>query len=297
MNYFRCFVILMLFLPFSTQAEETQLNWVGCGISKKSYLTALAKAYQHQNPVKINIQGGGATRGIRDVAKEKADFGGSCRYHLPGNSLEMSVGYEPVAWDALAVIVNKANPVKSITTQQVRDIYLGKIKNWKQLGGNDAPLHLFVRKGKISGVGYTIRKLIFADLDQDFKASKTFKSSGPVEKGVVEDSNAIAITGISSARLRPVKILELNNKAPNYENIKSGQYVLYRPLYLTYNPESPHIKEVKDFIEFAHSAQGREIMKQNHVVPYLEALRLVLKQARQDLQAQQNSDEEITYKN
>lgn len=297
MHHFRYLFISLFFITFSAQAEVTQLDWVGCGISKKSYLTALAKAYAHQNKVKFNIQGGGATRGIRDVAQQKADFGGSCRYHLPNNPLEMSIGYEPVAWDALTVIVNKANPVSNISTAQIRQIYLGKITNWKQLGGNDAPVHLFVRKGKISGVGYTIRKLIFANLDQEFKPHKVFKSSGPLEKGVVEDADAIAITGISSARLRPVKILDLNNKAPNYDNIKSGQYVLYRPLYITYNPESPHIKEVKDFIAFAHSAQGRAIMKENGVVPYLEALRLVLKQAKQDFEAQQNSDEEITYKN
>ena len=266
-------------------AEPQKLDWVGCGISKKAYMTELSKAYAAKG-VQINVNGGGATKGIRQVAAGNADMGGSCRFHLPNDKLEKSVSFEPVAWDALVVIVNKNNPVKNITFEQVRDLYLGKIKNWKQLGGSDAPVNLFIRKGKISGVGYTIRKLIFANKDQKFIAKKTFKSSGPLEKAVVEDINAISISGISSARLRDVKLLQLDGKYPDYESIKSGQYVLYRPLFLTYEKTSEHINEIRKFIKFVHSSEGRSIMKKNGVVPYLEALRLVMKQVKQDQRAQ-----------
>jgi phosphate transport system substrate-binding protein len=241
------------------------------------------------------VQGGGATKGIRDVSSGSADLGGACRFHLPGNEMEKTAGFEPVAWDALVVIVHKDNPVEDISFGQVRDLYLGKITNWKQLGGNDAPVKLFIRQGKISGVGYTIRKLIFANPDQDFKASQVFKSSGPLEKAVVEDTNAIAITGISSARLRELKLLNLDGKSPSYDNIKNGSYALYRPLFITYNLENANIGKVKDFIQFAHSNTGRKIMKNNGVVPYLEALRLVMKQVQQDRLAQKYSAENLTY--
>jgi len=255
----------------------------------------LAKVYEQLHHVKINVQGGGATKGIREVSKGTADLGGACRFHLPGNELEKGAGFEPVAWDALVVIVHKDNPVEDISFGQVRDLYLGKITNWKQLGGKDAPVKLFIRKGKISGVGYTIRKLIFANPEQDFTATKVFKSSGPLEKAVVEDPNAIAITGISSARLRELKLLNLDGKSPNYDNIKAGAYALYRPLFITYNVNSPNIDKVKDFIQFAHSNTGRKIMKNNGVVPYLEALRLVMKQVQQDRMAQKYSAENLTY--
>ena len=291
------FISLFSISLFSSlvHAEESALNWVGCGISKKAYMIELARVYEQQKGIKINVQGGGATKGIREVSSGTADLGGACRFHLPGNEMEKSAGFEPVAWDALVVIVHKDNPVEDISFGQVRNLYLGKITNWKELGGPDAPVKLFIRKGKISGVGYTIRKLIFANPDQEFKASQVFKSSGPLEKAVVDDPHAIAITGISSARLRDLKLLKLDGKSPSYDNIKAGAYALYRPLFITYNLDNANIGTVKDFIQFAHSATGRAIMKQNGVVPYLEALRLVMKQVQQDRLAQKYSAENLTY--
>lgn len=287
--------VLLLFTNTPAYSEQSSLEWVGCGISKKSYLTKLSAAYLKQRGTVINAQGGGATRGIRDVANQTADLGGSCRYHLPGNELEQQTAFEPVAWDALAIIVHKDNPVDNVSLAQVRQIYSGEITNWKQLGGNNTPIHLFARRGNISGVGYSIRSQIFYDVTKVFAATQLFKSSGPLEKAVEIDANSIAITGVSSARLRNVKILSLDNKQPDYASIKSGNYKLYRPLYITYNPESEKIDEIKAFIKFAHSRQGRDIMIENDVVPYLDALRLVMIQSRQSLSSQRNSEQNLTY--
>jgi len=170
------------------------LTWVGCGISKKAFMTELAAAYEKKTGVKIDIQGGGATRGIREVAANNADMGGSCRYKIDSEGKERGAVLEPVAWDALVVIVHPDNPVENITFDQIRGVYLGKITNWKELGGNDAPIRLLARKGKISGVGRALRKLVFADYNQEFKATEFVKSSGPLEKAVVKDVNAIAVT-------------------------------------------------------------------------------------------------------
>lgn len=285
---------LMMF-SFSLTAEEDILNWVGCGISKKSYLTKLASAYTQIKGTNFNIQGGGATRGIRDVASGTADLGGACRFHLPANDLESKTGFEPVAWDALAIITHPENKVDNLTLDQVKQIYTGKLTNWKQLGGDDLPISLYTRKGKISGVGYSIRSLIFSDINMDFSFTKEFKSSGPLEKAIETDKGSIAMTGVSSARLRNVKIMSLNDKQPTYEMIKSGNYVLYRPLYITYDPQSPKIETLKDFIKFSHSRIGRKIMRENGVVPYLDALRLVMIQSRESLQSQKQSDENLTY--
>ncbi|HEB81176.1 MAG TPA: phosphate ABC transporter substrate-binding protein [Chromatiales bacterium] len=268
-----------------TAHREGGLLWVGCGISKKSYMIAAAKAFTEKTGIKIKVEGGGATRGIRDVADSKADFGGSCRFIIPGIASEMGDVLKPVAWDALVVIADKSNPVKNVTLDQVRGVYLGKITNWKQLGGPDKPIHLFVRRGKISGVGRTIRKLVFGNYDQDFVATKAFRSSGPLEKAVEKDPDAIAITGISSARKRNVDILALNGKRPTYDNIRNGRYVLYRPLYLVINPDSPKIAEVNRFVQFIYSPEGRRVIRQNGVVPYMDALQLVMKQVAQDQQA------------
>ena len=87
-------------------------------------------------------------------------------------------------------------------------------------------------------------------------------------------------TGISSARKRKVKILDLNGKDPSYENIKNGSYVLYRPLYLVTKGYSADQK-VKDFITFALSREGRDVIRRAGSVPYADAIGLVMKQIEQ----------------
>lgn len=272
----------------ATADEPVTLRWVGCGISKKAYLTALAAAYEKKTGVHIDIQGGGATRGIRDVAASNADIGGSCRRHIRGVGEERGVSMIPVAWDALVVIVNKDNPVKSITMEDLRKVYLGEITNWKMLGGNDQPIKLFARNGKISGVGRTTRKLLFGNYKQEFAATEFFKSSGPLEKQIEIDNAAIGITGVSSARKRNVKILDLNGKSPSYENVATGNYLLYRPLYLAYNEDGPHADIVKNFIQYADSTEGREVIRSNGTVPYLEGLNLMKKKLQESRMAQKN---------
>ncbi len=284
-------LLALVLLPLEPliAAESVTLRWVGCGISKKAYMTSLAKAYTAKTGVKIDIQGGGATRGIREVAADTADIGGSCRRFMWGASEERGVTMIPVAWDALVVIVNKDNPIDNISIDDLRKIYLGEITNWKEVGGADQPIKLFARKGKISGVGRTARKLLFDNYDQEFAATELFPSSGPLEQGIETDVAAVGITGVSSARKRNVKILDLNDKSPSYENVKTGNYLLYRPLYLAYNKDNPNAEIIKDFIRFTDTPEGREVIRSNGTVPYLEGLNLLKKKLQESRQAQRNN--------
>jgi phosphate transport system substrate-binding protein len=256
--------------------DDNLIRWAGCGITKKAFMAELAQAFEAKTGVKVLLQGGGATRGIRDAAALKVDLGGSCRMNLPGiERSELHASLHPVAWDALAIIINKQNPVNNITTEQVKAMYLGKIKNWSELGGPDAPIHLYVRRGNYSGVGYTIRQYIFQDSATEFVSDYVVKSSGPLEKAIEKDPLAVGITGISSARKRKVKIIGFDGKAPTYDNVRNGKYGLYRPLYLVTSPQ-PSV-HVKDFVAFARSEEGRKIIRANQTVPYKDAPHLMSK--------------------
>jgi len=256
--------------------DDNLIRWAGCGITKKAFMAELAKAFENKTGVKVELQGGGATRGIRDAAALKVDLGGSCRMALPGiERSELHASLHPVAWDALAIIINKQNPVTNITTEHVKKMYLGQITNWSELGGPDAPIHLYVRRGKYSGVGYTIRQYIFQDSSIEFVTDYVVKSSGPLEKAIEKDPLAIGITGISSARKRNVKIIGFDGKTPTYENVRNGSYGLYRPLYLVTSPQpSEHVRE---FVAFARSEEGRKIIRANQTVPYKDAPHLMSK--------------------
>lgn len=281
-TYLLAIVASSIFTLTAAQASQEQktINWAGCGITKKAFMQELAIEYEKRTGIKVNLAGGGATAGIRKAAAGEIDIGGACRTTLADHPEERGAHQIPVAWDALVVIVNKDNPVSNINFKQLQQVYLGEINNWKALGGNDAPIDLYVRRGKLSGVGRTLRELVFHNFDQDFKANYVMKSSGPVEKGIVKNANGIGVTGISSAKRRDVKILKLDGNAPTYENIKTGNYVLYRPLYLVTKIGASD-KKGRDFIKFAVSRQGQDIIRRQGTVPYTEAMGLVMKQLEQ----------------
>ncbi|MES9855914.1 MAG: phosphate ABC transporter substrate-binding protein [Sedimenticola sp.] len=272
-------LIVLLVLPVAAHALE--LAWVGCGITRKAFMADLAEAYKRKTGTDISIAGGGATKGIRSVAANEADIGGACRFRLDRTRIESAVKMIPVAWDALVVITHKDNPVNSVSLQQLRDLYLGKITNWSELDGSDAPIELLIREGTISGVGYTLRERLFENVNQEFVSSHTFKSSGPLEKATETNLNAIAVTGVASANKRDVKILQLEGMDPSFENIRKGNYILYRPLFLTYNKKSERNGEADRFIKFALGPQGRGIIKRNKVVPYFDGMLLIQNRLRE----------------
>ena len=87
---------------------------------------------------------------------------------------------------------------------------------------------------------------------------------------------------------RDVKILDLNNKSPSYENVKTGNYLLYRPLYLAYKDDSPHADTIEDFIKFTDTPEGREVIRANGTVPYLEGLNLLKKKLQESRLAERH---------
>jgi phosphate transport system substrate-binding protein len=275
----------MLGLMANLAHAETTLTWAGCGISRNAFMDELSAAFKEQTGIAIEVVGSGATQGIRQPSTGQSDMGGTCRLPLPGEAAEAIAHLEPVAWDALVVIVHKDTPVDNITLEQVRDLFVGRITNWSQLGGPDQPVHVYARRGKISGVGRMLRHLVYANFDQEFTATEFFPSSGPLERAVEANPWSIGVTGISSAQKRDVKILTLDGMEPSYDNIRSGAYTLYRPLYVAYDPSNPKAEHIQQFVRFVGSREGREVIRRNGCVPYTDALALIMKQLDQERRA------------
>jgi len=248
-----------------TDDIKPALKWVGCGVTKEAFMHELAVAYEEKTGIGIEIEGGGATRGIRDTAALKSDMGGSCRHILPIPE-EENVRLIQVGWDALVVIVNRGNPVNNITIGQLKSILTGGTKNWKKLGGPDRKINLVIREqgpgGKLSGVGMMTRELVFFDREIDYTDdSIRMESSGPLEEFVQDNAMAVGITGVSSARRRQVKLLNLNGVEPSYKNIANGSYPLFRPLYLVLPKKTKGKMNAEDFVAFALSDEGQTILK------------------------------------
>ena len=264
--------ILALLVMQGGASGAQGMKWVGCGISKKAFMGPLAAAYEKKTGVKIKLEGGGATRGIVDVGEGKADMGGTCRHVLPRQE-ERGVKLIPLGWDALVVLVNPSNTVKNLSLDQLKDIYTGKLANWKQVGGADRRILVVARSGKISGVGRTFRELVFKNPEQGFTPNAKFvEESAGVEQEVEKDPGAIAVSGVSSAQKRAVKLVQVNGKAPTNENIKDGSYLLYRPLYLVVKQQASD--EVGKFVAFALSDAGQAVIAGEGTVNLKEGSRL-----------------------
>jgi phosphate transport system substrate-binding protein len=276
-------------------APTKKLTWAGCGISKNAFMNEIVVAYEKKTGVKVDLLGGGATKGIRQVSSKEVQIGGTCRHVIEKDKSMMThdeerrVELRPVAWDALVLMVHKDNPVESVSLDQLRKLYKGQITNWKELGGKDAPIELYARKGKISGVGRTLRELLFYNYDEEFVARHVVEETANLEKDMVTNPNGAGVTGISSARkLKGIaKILKLDGKEPSYENIRTGQYLLYRPLYIVTNLQNKD-PEVKKFVAFVAGDEGKQIMRSVGTVPYEDAVGLWLTYLDQQNKAMSN---------
>ena len=267
-------VISLLFIlgGIPTAAQTDPLIFKGCSVTRRAFMSELAVAYEKTTGKNIDVMGGGATLGIRAAAAGDADIDGTCRPPLPDLfNEEKGVYMTLIAWDGLVFITHTSNPVDGITLQQAKDILSGKITNWRELGGADKRIIAVFRSqvpehgGKVSGVGYMARLMVFNDPDIDFiKNGLFFKHSAEVERTIEKVGYTFGITGVSSARKRKVKILNLNGIEPTKENIASAKYPLFRPLYLV--TKGKPAGEAKAFIDWLLSKEGQKIVSDQGTV-------------------------------
>lgn len=278
----------------TAQAAKKELHWAGCVISKLGFMQDLADAYEKQTGTRIILGGGGATKGLRQVAAKHTDLGGSCRLPLVYKNSDGSFHIEesetkikiiPVGWDALVVIVNQEKPlIDTITREQLRDVLTGKITHWRQLGADsDKPINLYDNVSKISGVGRTLRQQLFDDPNFEF-ASRAIRlpTAAKIEQTIAEDPYGLAVSGFSSSRHRAVKMVKLEGSEPNMETLRAGDYHLYRLLFLVVSDEYEQDPDITDFVKFALSTDGQKVIRNAGTLPYHQGVSLIFKAASQD---------------
>jgi phosphate transport system substrate-binding protein len=250
-------VLACLLVPAGARAQS--ISGSGCSVSVPGYLSDIAKAYEQETGNAVLVLGGGSVRGLTDLAEGRMDFAASCQSKTADDPEDFQ--YVVASWDALVFIVHKDNPVSSITPQQVRDIYDGRIDNWKQLGGPDLNLISVITTPKgFGGIGEALEKYILdGRRPQQVRNSTMQASSVAIWEQLVEDMReGFASTGFGSARKRKVKMLKVNGVAPTKENIISGKYPYRRPLYLVTKKNAK--PEVRRFIDFVLSPKGQKLI-------------------------------------
>jgi phosphate transport system substrate-binding protein len=274
--------LALISLILTSPVAANDLSWTGCGITKHAFMSEMADAFEKKTGLKIRLSGGGATKGIRSVSAGTTDLGGSCRLWLllPDGSThpqEENARLIHVGWDALVPIANTSNPVKNLTLEDIKKILNGELKSWADMGWEDSgKIILCTREGKESGVGFMARKLIFNDPDYKFKGrSLIFKSTNSLETKIEHSSRSFGLSGVSSAKRREVSILSVDGVYPSKENIASGKYPLYRPLFITAS-RTKFKPEVEKFIDFVRGSNGQEIISNQGTVNLKEGKTLSL---------------------
>ena len=162
----------------------------------------------------------------------------------------------PVAKDAVAIYVNKANPLTSITEADVKSIFTGKVTNWKQVGGPDAPISVFIREGG-SGTYVWFHDEVLGG--QEYQNIRTAAGGFGMVNAVFKDPNAIGYGGASLAR--GIKLLKIKVGTAEIEcsaeTMANGKYPLSRLVYF-YSKKKP-AGDFAGFLDFILSAEGQQI--------------------------------------
>ncbi|MCG2829402.1 phosphate ABC transporter substrate-binding protein [Methanothermobacter sp. K4] len=221
----------------------------------------LAEEYMKDHPdVRINVQGGGSGMGIRTAQQGVVDIGTSSKALKPDerDGLKEYV----IGKDGIVIAVNHQNPVNDLTTEQLRDIFSGKIRNWKEVGGPDAEIHVIVRE-EGSGTRSSFKSLVMKD--EKIRSDAIVQGSTESVKQAIK-SDPYAVGFVSMAHMSSdVKALEVNGITPSETTVADGSYPLVVPFEFITKGEPVGV--VKDFIDWVFSPEGQAIIRSQKVVP------------------------------
>jgi len=173
----------------------------------------------------IAVAGGGSGAGIKDTISKANNIGMSSRVLTADESTALRQFV--VANDGIALIINPSNPVKNLTKEQAAKIFLGEIKNWKDVGGKDAPILVQTRETG-SGTLSTLSELLL-EKKAVIATATPYASSALIKKAVSSNANAIGFDSIGYADAS-IKVVPIDNIKPSAETVKSGSYLLSRSL-------------------------------------------------------------------
>ena len=247
-----------------------------------------AENYMQKNPdASIQVTGGGSGTGIAALLNGTVDIANASR-ELKQKEFDKAneLGVDPqefrVALDGIAVIVHPENPIEELTVEQIRDIFIGKVKNWKEIGGNDSPVTLYGRENSSGTYEFFKEHVLGKDergKSHDFAVStQVLQGTAALGEAVARDKKGVGYGGVGYFALRTdVKILKVKETtdspaiAPaadgkvNYEAIWNGEYSISRYLYC-YTNGTPSTK-IQKFMDYILSQEGQDLVKQMEYIP------------------------------
>ena len=251
----------------SSEAPVNKSKLVLTGSSTVAPLAMeIGKLFEAQNPgVRVDVQTGGSSRGVADARRGLADIGTVSR---DLKDSEQDLMAFTIARDGVSIIVNKDNPVRELTNDQIIAIYTGKINDWSEVGGRKAPVTV-VNKAE----GHSTLELFLHYFHLKNEMVKADVIIGDNEQGiktVAGNLNAIGYVSIGTAEYDSshgvaIKLLPVAGVAASIENVRNGTFPIARPLNLVTKTTPAGL--AKKFIDFAQSAKVDDIIIKQYFVP------------------------------
>lgn len=240
-----------------------------------------AEVYMQKNSdAKVQVTGGGSGTGFAALQNQQTDLANASRPIKPKEkeACIKAFGRVPteykVALDGLSVYVNEQNPLKQLSVDQLKDIFTGKIRNWKEVGGQDLPITVYSRENS-SGTYEFFKEHVLKG--QDFAASaQAMAGTAALLQGVAHDPKAIGYGG--AAYGKGAKALLVSEKTggegiePTEANIMSHKYPIWRFLYIYVNP-SVDKGDVRKFLTWIRGPEAQALVKDVGYFPLPENLR------------------------
>ena len=230
--------------------------------SMEKVIGFLSEAYMNKNSaVKVTYNPTGSGSGIKAVQAGSCDIGLASRDLKPEELADLNGTV--VAIDGIAMIVNKENPVKDLTIEQIAALYKGEITNWSEVGGADAPVVLIGREAA-SGTRDGFESI--TDTEDACKYNQELTSTGDVVQTVSSNPNAIGYASLASVK-DTVKLISVEGVTPSTKTIQDGSYKIQRNFVMVTKKNAELSPAAKSFFEFATSSAADEWIIEAGAVP------------------------------
>lgn len=227
-------------------------------------MKAAAKDIMDANgDIRITVTGGGSGVGVQKVGEGLVQIGNTGRALKDAEVQKYGLVTHPFAIDGVAVAVNPQNGVSGLTKAQLKDLFAGKITNWKEVGGNDAPISLYVREDG-SGTRETFEERAL-DKGKSTPSANVVNSNGAMKTAIANDPNALGYVGIGHLD-KSIKGLAVEGATPTQENAASGTYPVTRLLYMNTKGEPQGL--TKAFVDYIYSESGKKHVSGAGYIPY-----------------------------
>ena len=233
----------------------------GGSTSMEKVMSALQEAYAEKEPdVTVTYDPTGSGAGITGATDKTLDIGLSSRKLKDG---ETGVTATTIALDGIAIIVNNASPVQDLTIDQIAKIATGEVTNWKDVGGEDAPIVLI---GREAGSGTRDGFESIVGVTDKCQYAQELTSTGAVITGVAANNGAIGYASLSALK-DTVKAVTVEGVACTEETVLDGTYKIQRPFNFVTNDSVTPSDAVQSFIDFATSAEAADLIRAAGAVP------------------------------